>query len=279
VKIPDPLRAGAFERLCRRLIMVRGWFVILYNQLRRRMGLSYYPSTDPWVAGLLERSYQRSEFIRSLELQAWHAGEWMVAGEVACESGRLVLTDPIEFPTTNPPNGVVVSDVPIGTHPIELQQVRLGRGYGRRVMRARILWGQISDSDFHYLGAVGVDLAAMSIADVDQTSRSTPEQVAASGFDPMTLLGGGESYAAIDPVACGRFFLHVFETGLGDGCYPVLRIDCGGRSSGILIDMTKTLDVSELKAAEEAGTELPQSATSRHEPIAGRIYSFRRFAR
>ena len=124
MKIPDPTAATAFERFRQRLVMIRGWFVILYNRVRRGMGLSYYSTRDPWVAGLSEGSYERDEFVKTLNLPAWHEGTWVVAGQIACQSGRLILTDPCEFPTTDPPIGVIVSDVPVGAHRIELQQTR-----------------------------------------------------------------------------------------------------------------------------------------------------------
>jgi hypothetical protein len=279
VKIPDPPAATALERLCQRLIMIRGWFVILYNRVRKSIGLSYYATRDPWVAGLSDGSYERDEFVKTLNLPAWHEVTWTVAGQIACQSGRLILTDPIEFPTTKPPNGVVVSGVPAGAHRIELQRVSLGRGYGRVVLRARVLWGEMSDPDFHYLGAVGVDLGAISIADFGETSRASPKEAESSGFDPIGLLGEGEYYAAVDPIASGRPFLHLFQTGFGDGYYPVLRIDCDGKSCGILIDMTNLLDATELEAPEKSGTERPQPAAPGQGQGAGRIYRVRRLAR
>ncbi len=45
----------------------------------------------------------------------------------------------------------------------------------------------------------------------------------------------------------------VFETGFGDGYYPVLRMDCAGRSCGILIDMSDALDPGELEEKQRLG--------------------------
>ena len=56
-------------------------------------------------------------------------------------------------------------------------------------------------------------------------------------------------------------------SGFGDGCYPFFRMDCDGKSCGILIDMTGLLAQEEVEGTQEETSyvvkKLPQSRSSR----------------
>lgn len=252
MQLPDPPRAGCFERVAQRLIMCRGVFVIFWNMLRLRMGRSYYPTRDPYVAGLRSSSYSHEQLLRTFNLPAWHEGGWSDAGKVICTSGRLIIADPGEFPSLSTVLSVLVEDVPPGVHRLELQRFWLGRGYGRLIIRARVIWGDVRgcDVDFEYLGSVAVDLAMLSVADVEQVLNVSAEAAEAAGFNPIDLMTGEWDYTSMDPLGGTNRFFHVFKLGFGDGCYPVFSMATAGRSQGLLIDMTGLLNSSDLKLVQ-----------------------------
>ena len=252
MQLPEPPRPGPFERLGQRLIMLRGVFVILWNQLRRVLGKSYDAGVDPWAAGVGGDTYTDRDVWRSFNPPAWHEGKWTRVGVVECLSGRLIVADPMEFPSCEPGMGVVIDDVPVGVHQLELQRFRAGRGFGRIPLRARVRWGGLESSDFEYVGAAGVDLGALSIADAGRTAELTYDQVEEAGFEPNGLIIGDVDYDCIDPLDVDGTdcFLHVFRSGFGDGSYPVFRIYCAGKSCGILIDMSGLLDPDELEVKQ-----------------------------
>jgi hypothetical protein len=223
--------------------------MILWNRLRCLLGKASQALIARRADDGCDDSLTDRDRLRALGLPAWNEGEWTQEGMVNCLSGRLVVADPMEFPNPEPSMGVVIEEVPVGAHRFELQRFNVKRGYGRRVLRARVLWGDLQSPELEYIGAAGVDLGALSIADAGQTAELTHDQVEDAGFEPNGLIIGDIDYDCIDPLDGANCFLHVFESGFGDGSYPVLRIKCAGRSCGNLIDMSGLLDADELETS------------------------------
>lgn len=267
MQIPDPPRVGLAERGVQYLMMAKGLAIIALNRARERLGRSYYPCRDPWAAGL--DSYTVPQQRRSLRLPSWQGPGWCTVGQVACRGGTLVFGDPMGFPEFCPSLAVEVKQVPTGKHRLELQRRRIGRGYGRVVLRARIWWGAEDDLDFECIGAISVDSAAICVTDAALARQIAPEQAEAAGFDAFEVKPAGADYAVVRPICSIPLSLHVFESGFGDGAYPLFLARRGGESCGVLLDMTGLL-TEEGHLEEDARSRGSRIVSVRHLTRRGR---------
>ncbi len=206
-----------------------GMTILLFEQLRRLLGMSYLPwHCDPYVIAR-GREATWGDISETIAFPEEYDECWVTVGTIPVPSGEVVICDPNLTGVIKNGDVPFVDEVPPRAHKVELQIARLRYPYGLRVLRARILWSNPLTGDLELRGMAMVDLGQLCIIDFKKAARIPDLEIGAFG-DKLwrsCRLDGSDGDEMV-----------VFSSGFGDGVYPVYKLIDVTRCFGVYIDMT-----------------------------------------
>ncbi len=228
------------ERLGVSLISCWGRLILITHVLRRWFGRSYYSWTyDSYAIGL-GGSMTRGQEMATIGTPDLFEGSRYELATLRVDSGRVVICDPSflthEFDGRDIDVGVVIDGVEPGDYSVQLQIVRLPRADGRVILRARLTDVRYSVDSLNIAGEAMVDLARLCFGDAQRVS----EHLAAAGedFEPINdWLDCEDPVFTIHSPEDGEPLVTIFDSGFGDGVYPVYVTPRGKRVCTITVDM------------------------------------------
>ena len=224
----------------------KGMLILLWHQVRRLAGLSYYPwRSDPVILGAGGRM-EGEELLRTFRIPPANEKGWTTQRIFPIRSGRVLVGDPWfvghDFDgRTSDMMALVIHDVVPGDYELKLQYCPL-RARGKCVIRACLFLEKPDYSSFRIVDEVSVDSAILCVADADRMAFVL--HTLGEEFDPL------DGYPRLDEETLTAdvildqdddFICCLFQPGIGDGTYPVLISGDSGKVTAIMVDMAQSL--------------------------------------
>jgi len=234
---------------------IYGQLILVYHQIRRLFGFSYLPwRSDPLVVangGSMSGLEQRESF----QIPDFRDGGWETVAELQVDSGRVLVCDPAflhnEFDGLEHDEGEVIFDLPTGLYTLRLQIARLREPYGETILRAAFIHRGEEFDEIEGCGRTMVDLARLCVGDAERVRHVI--SALGESFDAFDLIEDPDPYYTLNSEEDGLPFITIFESGFGDGVYPVFLACRNNKKIGLVVDMSDIPEEGELVVVKRRG--------------------------